>query len=245
MRGQLTACLVIILMGCGGEEREVSGLGWHEDSQISVLAECPEAEVDSACVRVTHRWVDPGTALPQPLADSVRAAIMAVRIAGGFSEEPARSPDELVNALFQSFREVRHDVPDMPAGWFDELDIGVACDSAEFLVLQSDRFWYGGGAHPNTVRHYFRFDRSTGRIIPWDEGIDRASLAPLAEREFRKVRGIAEGASLNGEGWYFTDDRFALPSEGMRCGDRLVLYWNPYEVGPYVMGPTEVEILLP
>ncbi len=237
---------LVLTAGCGTDPgnhsaEQVSGIVWRTDSMMAVLAECPEAGADSACVRIAHRWVVPVDRLSSVATDSLAAATMRLRLAGDSPDE-ASSIDAMVELMFDSFREVHREFPDMPVGWFDELDVTLACDRGEWFAVRADRFWYGGGAHPNTVRRYVAIDRSTGRTIPWRERVDTAALLPRAEAAFRQTRDLPPTGSLNDQGWFFPEDRFTLPTEGMVCGDRITLYWNPYEVGPYAVGPTEITV---
>lgn len=247
MRSSIPVILpMVFVVACGtgdaGDSGErISGIVWRTDSMIAVLAECPEAGADSACVRIAHRWVVPVDRLSSVATDSLAAATMRLRLAGD-SPDSAGSVDAMVQQMFDSFREVHREFPDMPAGWFDELDVAVACDSGEQFAVRADRFWFAGGAHPNTVRRYVAIDRGTGRTIPWRERVDTLALLPRAEAAFREARSLPATGSLNEEGWFFPGDRFTLPVEGMVCGSQVTLYWNAYEVGPYAVGPTEITV---
>ena len=92
------------------------------------------------------------------------------------------------------------------------------------------------------------FDMKTGKQLGWSEIMtdeSRDILTRIAEAEFRRARKIAPYDSLKEKGFEFEGDaRFALPTNFALTNQGLRLYYNTYEVAPYVMGPTDITVPL-
>ncbi len=119
---------------------------------------------------------------------------------------------------------------------------------------------FAGGAHPNSWLVYYNFEISTGEQYGWREivkpgGAD--SLTAHAERAFREAYEIEPYQALSSQGHYFhaisaedypfgevKDGAFRLSDEFYLDGDDLVLYYNRYEIAPYVMPDTELRLPL-
>ena len=76
---------------------------------------------------------------------------------------------------------------------------------------------YIGGAHGFYDERLFSFDTTTGKALSWDD---------LVGHGFEFPEGIEFALSAN----------FAITQEGIR------LHYNPYEIAPYFMGPTDLVI---
>jgi hypothetical protein len=110
---------------------------------------------------------------------------------------------------------------------------------------------YTGGAHPNGFYHTFTFDTQTGINLSlkslFAAGTDylgqiskiaRAQLpATIAERESLPVSQI--DTDMLNAGTAPTDDNFA---NFYLDGNNLVVLFEPYAVGPYVLGSMELDI---
>lgn len=234
-------CMTLLaLAGCAAQSGAPSApdtLAWHLDSLHQEMPDCADAGVP--CVEVTLQWVvviSPDSAV----ADSIAAQVERMTFAN--QEGVVESRDAMVANLFSGFREFRADFPDAPGGWFDQREMSVACNSAREFVVRLDVANHFGGAHPNSATVFASFDAATGKTTDWRTNVDQGTLLPVAERHFRAARELPDSGSLNGEGWYFDNDRFTLPSQGMWCDGNLALRYNPYESGPYVLGPTEFTI---
>ncbi len=56
------------------------------------------------------------------------------------------------------------------------------------------------------------------------------------------MRAVAEGAALKDSGFTFENDLFTLPENFALRDEGLAFYYNPYDVAPYAMGPTEIVL---
>ena len=67
-----------------------------------------------------------------------------------------------------------------------------------------------------------------------------AELLPLAEPKFRAARQIEDGVSLQSAGFRFENGTFALTDNFCLGEDEISFYYNPDEIAPAPLGPTEI-----
>lgn len=146
----------------------------------------------------------------------------------------------------QHFVEDIKTMPDMPAalaGWALQVKGKPIYTSPGVTSLRFDIFYNTGGAHPNAYNVFQSFD-STGRQLTLPQMVtDTTRLRSLTEKEFRKVRHIAGDKTLADAGLFVSDNQLPLPQNAALTGQGLLLYYNPYEIGPWAFGST--ELLLP
>lgn len=118
------------------------------------------------------------------------------------------------------------------------------------VIVKSEGFL--GGAHGFSEESLFVFDGASGKRLSWDDVIESSSRSifeKAAEAEFRRARGIAPTQTLQEAGFTFENEVFALPANFALTDKGIVCHYNPYEVGPYVMGATDftvpIEVVLP
>lgn len=237
---------LLLLLACGpsGRAAPADTVRWHADSHVVRLPDCTDSAASgerSACASAALAWVAIDAAPAPAVRDSFARGIEALLLAISDSTRyPTR--DSLVAELFGSYLAAHREFPAMPRGWFEQRRVRVACNDGVDFVLRLDGASYTGGAHPISGSVFVSYDAATGALRDWRTRVDTAALRVRAEAAFRTARGLPASGSLNAEGWQFPDDRFTLPATGMRCGDTVRLVYTPYEVGPYVMGMTELVV---
>lgn len=147
----------------------------------------------------------------------------------------------------QQFVEAMKTMPDTPAaitGWEMQVKGKPLYVSEKVVSLRFDIYHFSGGAHGNPSNILQSFD-STGHTLTLTEMVsDTAQLRKLTEQKFRQVRKEVVGnKTLSEAGYFVKGDTLPLPQNYALSPDGLLLYYNPYEIGPYVMGDT--ELLLP
>ncbi|QCR23157.1 DUF3298 and DUF4163 domain-containing protein [Pontibacter sp. SGAir0037] len=159
--------------------------------------------------------------------------------------------EKLANLFFeerQRYKESTQQMPDPPHpglyGWELQVKGQPLYVSARVVSLLFDNFTYLGGAHGNPTRILQSFD-STGHLLSLPEMVnDTVKLQALAEQQFRQVRKEMVGdMPLSEAGLFITGNTLPLPQNYALTAEGLQLYYNPYEIGPYAMGAT--ELLLP
>ncbi len=103
---------------------------------------------------------------------------------------------------------------------------------------------YNGGAHPVSVTTYLNFNRETGELIELDalfkEGY-KEKLDDILLKALMKQCGAKNVKELNDAGYLCFTDMYAS-SNFLLKEDEIEFYYNVYEIAPYVMGPTVLNI---
>ena len=197
-----------------------------------------------------------------PVREAVNGAIVSLVARAGAFIAPAdgeegeeggeRAPATLGEAateFFSSWSQNREELPeDAPAAysrWVDERRMEVLHADARVLSVELTLYAFTGGAHPNAFVELESYDLATAEPLVLADLL-AAGAAPrlpaLGERLFRREREIPEGESLEEAGFWFEDDRFELTDNFAVTGKGLVFVYNPYEVAPYVFGPTRITV---
>lgn len=131
------------------------------------------------------------------------------------------------------------------AVWSYEADVSVRDEWEDVVLVSISIATYTGGAHPNGFSEHIWKKKSTGRDVSIEEWItDRKQFVAIAEQFFRKARGIEAQADLTDEGFWFDQGVFVINNNFSIDQLMLRMEYNPYEIAPYVMGPTVIEIPL-
>lgn len=136
---------------------------------------------------------------------------------------------------------LEEDLPfNMP--WTMEIEGEILFQNDKFISVQLQQYTFTGGAHPNSFNTIWMLDKTTGEPLDF-KGLeaDTDTLLPIAEAAFRKTIELPITQTLADVG-YFQDEAFSLPQNYGLVEKGLLLYYNTYEVAPYVLGPTEVLI---
>ncbi|HEX8023998.1 RsiV family protein [Mucilaginibacter sp.] len=100
------------------------------------------------------------------------------------------------------------------------------------------------GAHPNFNVNFLNWDIKTDKAITADDifiGNYKAPLTAIAEKIFRKKRGIQKRAKLSG--YNFENDIFALNNNFYITSKGITYLYNRYEITAYSEG--EIELVIP
>jgi hypothetical protein len=199
-----------------------------------------------------HMKVSEVPVLPQSLSAAVRDRI-ATQIAevlyAPLDEAASEFTHESLVAQIEARQEefIAQRLSDAPLDWTLERKAAVLFSNDDILTVDVTNMGYFGGAHGFDERTLLCFDLRDGKRLSLKELINENSsgaLQQVAEAEFRRVRGVPLGRSLQDEGF------FVAPGEPFRVTENfgvveggILLHYNPYEIGPYVMG--ETDVLLP
>ncbi len=142
------------------------------------------------------------------------------------------------NAFFEEF-------PDVPTGYGMEINQKVLFDSLNILTVEEFSYAFTGGAHGNYGIGYYNFDTKSGQPLGLGDLLIANYQEPLkeiVEPIFRKTY-LEEGMNNYSEaGFYFEEDEFVLTDNFAITKDGLKFLYNPYEIGPYVMGQQEIIV---
>lgn len=128
--------------------------------------------------------------------------------------------------------------------WEIDVTFKILFENVQLISIVIETYAYTGGAHPNSFRQYLNFDKIENQVLDNESLIlDKPELLHLVESKFREIYEIEEKVSLMETGMFFLekDSLFFLPAAIGFEMDSVVFYYNPYEIGPYVMGGTEIK----
>ncbi len=132
-----------------------------------------------------------------------------------------------------------------PRPWTIERNISVLGDTLGVMTLDVEEFRETGGAHPTTMHLLYMIRPATMQVLGLDDIVPREHklhLLDLCERAFRKARKLLPDKSLADAGFTFPGGKFALTMNVGLTEKGLLFFYNPYEIAPYVMGPTKVIV---
>ncbi|WP_299488420.1 DUF3298 and DUF4163 domain-containing protein [Acaryochloris sp. IP29b_bin.137] len=158
-----------------------------------------------------------------------------------------RPPQDIESAMSQFIRDYHAAVKEFPRQgvWADEKQVEVKTNQPHLLSLQFSHYFYTGGAHPNSSRTYWNFNPKTGTLIQLSDVLVKGyapKLNAIAEQHFRAVKALSPSTSLNKAGFWFENDKFQVNDNFLIAPEGLIFFFNTYEIGPYVVGPTEIKI---
>ncbi len=136
---------------------------------------------------------------------------------------------------------------DFNAGWYNyskELKSKFTFNEDGVLVCQIDTYDYTGGAHGSYASTFINFDLLTGKQIRlvdlFKDGYEK-ELTKLLLSKLEKQNKVTSEAELEEIGYFITEP--LSPTENFYLNDDgFTFYYNVYEIAPYVMGPTKIEI---
>ena len=214
-------------------------------SLVAGLDGC-DTEVEG-CTYLSLRWPRIEAAPTPEGREALEQLISRALLASAVSEDRAGSPEELAEEFFREYRDLVAEMPDMAMPWALERVVEIAWSNNALATVQVTEYTYTGGAHPNTIQTYTTVDLRTGHRLALADLLVDGHLPDLqaeAEARFRASHGLAIAADLVDAGFWFDDDVFALTDNWGVVGEDLVFYFNPYDIAPYALGPTEVKVPL-
>ena len=155
-----------------------------------------------------------------------------------------KSLDEVGSILFEEYSEILKNMGIYPA--WEYKDSGwVASDTCGILSVAFDYFGYFGGAHPGYGRSFFNFDIYSGKRVRLEDILTKGykvKFSKVAEQRFKEVKQLPLDIKLTETGFWFQNDNFPIDENYSISNQGVVLYYNPYEIGPSVEGSTELLI---
>jgi hypothetical protein len=243
---------LIVLAGCGGGGKtdvalpwKPSALTWVDRHFVRTLDSCAVGQ--SGCTWVRLEWVEPAggpsVALRESLSAWVQARLLDSDNAG---DTLARDPIAAVDSFLAQNRAFREQFPDAASiGWYRDVRVETFGDTLGIVTLRSTSERFGGGAHPLRTVLYGAFDRHSGHQFRLDDLVApgaRAALDSLGEQAFRAAREVPAPRSLRDAMFTFEGDRFQLNGNFGIGRNGLTVEFNPYEIAPYVEGPTSITL---
>ena len=237
--------LLVGLAACASPSAEDSvpaglELEWRERELERFSGACDTA--DDPCGRFTAMFPQFTLAAAPDVAERLNEAVQTLLTGGG----PVTLAG-MANELIAGFRAARQEFPGAASTqrWEERRSVRVVHHDDRLVSLRFEVYSDTGGAHPDSQTTYASWSLADGeRVLLEDlllEGYEEP-LAEIGEAAFRQARGLTVDRDLEELGFRFADGRFALPDNFAVTESGLVFHYNPYEIAPYSLGPTELTI---
>ena len=161
-----------------------------------------------------------------------------------FSEEVIRGTlEHVVHSFVRDYETFKRDYPDYKIGWYVKIFCVIIYESETVLSFQIDSESFTGGAHPNSGTQYHIVDKKNNSEMTMGEVIsDTTKFKQMLEEKFRQIKGMGADQSFADLGYWINDGDFLL-NENIGISDHtVIMHYNPYEIAPYSLGATTVEI---
>ncbi|HMQ00730.1 MAG TPA: DUF3298 domain-containing protein [Cyclobacteriaceae bacterium] len=181
-----------------------------------------------------------GNRLPALIEDRINTMLSAPS-----SDIDPESIEAAGKAFISDFELTLQEFPDLSMGWYYKADVVVENLTDKILCISVNDEYFTGGAHGGSSTSFINFDVNTGKILLLDDILKpgyEGDLNATGERAFKKVRNIPDDAYLPDLGYEFEGGFFYLNQNYGFRPEGIVFFYNIYEIGPYVFGPTEILI---
>lgn len=235
----MLSVLVVLAFGCKGvtqsENYAEEKLTFDLDSLVQ------ETCVGQECARLRLIWpVAKGNSNAVKINEAIHGQLLGFLQIG---DEPWINLDSAATHFLTSFEEFNQEFPDSNGDWEIEVKGKLSHESDRTISIFFEQYNYLGGAHPNSMVAFLNFEKKSGEYLSPDQLVlDQAKVTQLAEQKFRLFHEVPEGVSLVDDGRFFLPETgfFLANAMGFKDGKFWIIY-VPYEIGPYVLGYTEIQ----
>ena len=250
--------LLLLLSACSFGEKarysetiEEAPKGTFVEYEIKALTEragpCKEDSTQARCIdfRIDYPVITAGAsaAVLETMNQSIQRSIFQY----AFIDEQPDDFQSLINEISEEYESIANEFPDYESSWLLEVNSDIIFQDSAFISVASTIYSFTGGAHPNSSQVYRSYNLNTGEPIGLEDILEAGyelDLNEAAEVEFRMAKQIPPSRGLNEEGYYFEDNKFKLNNNFAIIEKSLLFYFNPYEIAPYALGATELELKL-
>lgn len=218
-----------------------SGFQFFKDTINRQVGNCTDDHAN--CYRI--KWVFPQMEETNAFSRIVNEEVIKVVTSNLDPEgQNANNLEKLITGMQDDFKEFVNDFPESGVNmWFDETEGEVLISNGEIISIGLTNSSFYGGAHPNSYHTYLNFSPEKSKKLKVEDLFsDTLAVARIVEKYFREERELGADIDLNDEGFFLMDEGFFLPANIGVKEDIFIFYYNPYEIGPYSMGPTEVVV---
>lgn len=207
---------------------------------------CKSDTVSCATVQATYFLAVGGSdSVRQAINDTLMHYLKAALAVYAVEDEEFRIPlDEVADRFIGDYESLRKDNPAYDIPWEVETASSILFQSPKLVSMKYATYSNTGGAHPNSFTTLLVLDKATGLKLDLRDFINSIPrLETIAEKHFRRARGLTPKQSLDDAG-FFWGESFALSEHFALLDSGLYFYYNNYDIAPYVLGPTEFTIPL-
>jgi hypothetical protein len=215
-------------------------LSYETITMINSYNDCdPTAE---NCTYVSLEYPQFTNAL-KPLEDTLTARIHS--FIGGQLDNKPLDPSDVLTAFIEDYSEFVKKDTTYKTPWALERNAVVYNQNPKFITLKLTEYVFEGGAHPNEFTQYILIDKSSGaqkKLTDYFDSTAINKLTTIGENVFCAQKGISPSTGLEDAGYSFNNNHFALNNNFYFSDTGITFYYNTYEIGPYVLGPTALTI---
>lgn len=239
--------VVLALFGCGNSKSVVVDFEPEDETweygDINTYAVNPRVSGDTSRVEIYYTIARPNSEL-KTVTDSLAATYLDIYCCPDDSEQLNRQTfEEYAVSFLQDYIDVIVRDSSSTFPWRLALSIDFCYINEHYVKAEFLREAYMGGAHGNADFTSCMIDVTSNLVVKLEDICsDIPELEKRAEVYFRKAYGIAPGADLSAEGFWFQDNKFHLNRNFSFSGEEILFVFNQYEIAPYFMGVFEVEI---
>lgn len=152
------------------------------------------------------------------------------------------SIEKALDSLTKDYYKLHEHFPELPAFEFIATD-SIMWQNSKMLSLVSNRYAFTGEAQPIQTKVFTHFALDNGEVIT-NENLftDEEKVTQIAKRYFEKAQQNATITPLDDKKFDFEDGTFRLPNQMGVAADALILFYEPFEIAPYVDTPFEVKV---
>jgi hypothetical protein len=135
-------------------------------------------------------------------------------------------------------------MPDFPGGFVNELSSKILYQNNKLITVEMSNYSFTGGAHGNYGSFINTYLLSNGASVQLTEIVqDTAALRPMIEKGFIDEKNKEGNEEYTLEDLVFPESiPLPLPMQWCVIKEGLRITYNPYEVGPYAVGQTDIVL---
>jgi len=176
------------------------------------------------------------------LVDSVKGWIHSM-LGKSYEGEPNFDDTMLKHYAAEYFQECDEEGLFEGLGAYQELNVTLASDSANFLTYEVSAYDYTGGAHGMPFYYGVSFNKEDGSKLGWDMFADTTQLAPIIKEHIADY--FEESTDAGFEECLFDGvyENFPLPYiEPWFTAEGVKFVYSAYEIAPFVVGMPECTV---
>ena len=173
-------------------------------------------------------------------SDVINAWILQRTSSSVMTDERLVSPEAAGDAFIADWSSYRAESADA-MGWDMDRSVSVVFESSDLVVVSAGESSYTGGAHGNYSSTYATFVRQTGKQLTLGDILVDGYADRLRPHIVAGLEVALESSLADADVTHAAED-VPLAGDWEVNGEALVFHYDPYEIGPYVMGAPSASI---
>jgi hypothetical protein len=233
--------LLIVGYDCGDADYEKAKIKFGMVKYEKQSEKCDS----TGCAKIILEYPEIKSSFTNAVKDSFDIFILNTLLGNYSQQRGNKSLDEMADFFLKDYEDTRSEFPDYGIPWEVNNTISVNYNANSIVSFQSEFDHFTGGAHGNRGIYFMNFNSLDGKKLNLSDLLvanHETELNRVAEKIFRRDKALSPEANLEEAGFWFKEGKFSLNENFGIKNDGLFFYFNSYEIAPYSMGPTEIEI---